>query len=382
MNERVLVVGILDSVQLAKWLTQFKDQGIIFYLIPSSPHRRIHAVIQDMISGEHESKYWLSSVSRFGLAFWLVDKVLGKAISALLIAKAVRTFRPSFIHLLETQNAGYSYLRAISMLKGLLKVPTLLTLYGSDLFWFSKFRVHQKRLKALLPRISVLSAECERDQLLATQLGFKGRFAPLMPAFGSVQFQELEPGLKRNLIIVKGYQNKWGQAAVALEAIRRLKEQLASFEVVVYSCDKATLRIVSKLNKTENMQIKAYPKHALSNFEVIKLMSRAICFIGLSKSDGLPASTIEAIGSGATPIQSNTSCAGAWIENGSTGYIVDYWDVDSVAKHLEEICSAPLPRIRQVSAQALAVQQAFTSRQIFAKAKETYALVPKAANQL
>lgn len=379
MNERVLVVGMLDSVHLAKWLTQFKDEDIIFYLIPSSPHRRIHAGIQELVLGKQESKYWLSPVSRFGLGFWLIDKFLGKTISALLIANAVRTFRPNFIHLIETQNAGYSYLRAISMLQGMVNIPTLLTLYGSDLFWFSKFRFHRKQLKALLPKISVLSAECERDQLLASQLGFKGKFAPLMPAFGSVQFQRLEAGLKRNLIVVKGYQNKWGQAAVALEAVRRLKEQLAAFEVVVYSCDKATLRIVSKLNKRENMQIRAYPKHALSNSEVIKLMSNAICFIGLSKSDGLPASTIEAIGSGAIPIQSNTSCAGAWIENGTSGYIVDYWDVNSVVKHLEEICSAPSTVVSRASVQALTVQQAFNASQIFAKAKETYALVPKVA---
>jgi glycosyltransferase involved in cell wall biosynthesis len=382
MNERILVVGMLDSVHLSKWLTQFKDQGIVFYLIPSSPHRRIHPGIHELVSGEHESKFLLSWVSRFGLVFWLLDKFLGKTLSGLLIANAVGSFRPNFIHLLETQNAGYSYLRAVSMFKDLVSVPTLLTLYGSDLFWFREFKAHQRRLKALLPRISVLSAECERDQLLATQLGFNGRFAPLMPAFGSVQFQALEVGSKRNLIVVKGYQNKWGQAAVALEALKRIKEHLVGFEIVVYSCDAVTLRIVSKLNKYEQMHIKAFPKHALSNFEVIQLMSRAACFIGLSTSDGLPASTIEAIGSGAIPIQSNTSCAGAWIESGSTGFIVDYWDVDAVAKHLEEICRSPSMSIRRASSQASTVQEAFTARHIFAKARETYGMLPKAATSL
>ena len=53
--------------------------------------------------------------------------------------------------------------------------------------------------------------------------------------------------------------------------------------------------------------------------------------IGLSISDGLPSSFLEAIVMSAFPIQSNTSCANEWILDGKSGFIVPPEDPEVIA---------------------------------------------------
>jgi len=373
--QKILVVGMVDSVHLAKWLRQFESSSFEFQVISSSPHRRIHPILVGLLSGNQPSKYKISWFSRhLGLFAWVIDRFIGKLILALQIVAANRSFKPDVVHILETQNAGYGYLRAHAISARLRGVSSLLTLYGSDLFWFSKFASHRRRLESLLPKISVLSAECERDHMVAVDLGFRGKFAPIMPAFGPLQIESKTYKGTRRLIIVKGYQNKWGRAAIALEALKRVKAKLSGFEIVVYSCDSVTLRLITRLNRREGMAIKAFPKHSLSNMQVIDLMSRALCFIGLSTSDGLPASTIEAIGSGAIPIQSNTSCAGDWIDSGSSGFLVNYSDVETVVSNLEMIIDNAEAFSEKAALQAARVREDFAIDRIKALADKTYSL--------
>jgi glycosyltransferase involved in cell wall biosynthesis len=49
-------------------------------------------------------------------------------------------------------------------------------------------------------------------------------------------------------------------------------------------------------------------------------MSRV--YLGASKSDGISTSFLEALATGAYPIQTSTSCAGEWVENGAKASIV------------------------------------------------------------
>jgi hypothetical protein len=49
-RKRILIVGMADSVHLARWLSQFVDQHIDFTLFPSSPHRHIHPKIKEIIA--------------------------------------------------------------------------------------------------------------------------------------------------------------------------------------------------------------------------------------------------------------------------------------------------------------------------------------------
>jgi glycosyltransferase involved in cell wall biosynthesis len=71
-----------------------------------------------------------------------------------------------------------------------------------------------------------------------------------------------------------------------------------------------------------------------SHENMLRLFGQARVYIGLSISDGISTSLLEALTMGAFPIQSNTACADEWLQNGRTGFIVPPEDPQRVAAAL------------------------------------------------
>lgn len=335
---RVLVVGMPDSVHLARWLSQFESQDIEFIVFPSSPMRKVHSILSKLIESGHVT---FPRIFRFlALPMWLVDQFTSNWFRGALLAILARVQKPNIVHIFEFQNGGYLFLRARYLSRVLKQSKVILTPYGSDIFWFRQFPRHRRRIYKLLNVADALSCECERDQQLAKDFAFRGIMLPTIPAFGQTEFQKPTTAFEvRNKIMVKGYQNKWGRAINALSALRKLEPVLEGLEIHVFSCNGATLRYLRKWARKSRVLIKAYPKNALSHAEVQKLFAESLIYIGLSRSDGISASMIEAMANGAVPIQSNTSCGEEWIEDGKSGYLVGYDDIDKVSELVEYVIS-------------------------------------------
>jgi glycosyltransferase involved in cell wall biosynthesis len=60
----------------------------------------------------------------------------------------------------------------------------------------------------------------------------------------------------------------------------------------------------------------------LTHEEMLKLHGKSRISIGLSITDAISTSLLEAMAMGSFPIQSNTSCADEWIKDGVTGLLV------------------------------------------------------------
>ena len=56
---------------------------------------------------------------------------------------------------------------------------------------------------------------------------------------------------------------------------------------------------------------------------MLNLFGKARAYVGVSLSDGISTSLLEAMAMGAFPIQTNTSCADEWIVDGITGELID-----------------------------------------------------------
>jgi glycosyltransferase involved in cell wall biosynthesis len=69
---------------------------------------------------------------------------------------------------------------------------------------------------------------------------------------------------------------------------------------------------------------------------MLRWYGRARVYIGLSISDAISTSMLEAVVMGAFPIQSNTSCANEWISHGSGGFIVPAEDPEIISKAIRE----------------------------------------------
>jgi glycosyltransferase involved in cell wall biosynthesis len=335
---KVLVIGMADSIHLAKWLLQFSDSDISFRVISSSPHRLVHPKLNELLQNPNFSMNWVSRC--FSFLLWLGDRILSDRLRGALIASEIASFKPDIVHVLEFQNGGYAFLRARELAKATPGYKVLLTPYGSDISWYQNYPNHLRKLQKLLSMADGLSSECRRDELLAAKHGFSGIFLPRIPAFGSIHLVPPNPNrAHRNCIAVKGYQNKWGQALVALEALASIAPQLKDLTIEIYSAEGKAISAAKTLHKKTGLEVKIHRKHAMTNEEVLDLFSRSQVYLGLSKSDGISASMIEAMSRGAIPIQSDTSCCGEWLDDGIGGHLVKFDEVDVIASKVSKVIS-------------------------------------------
>lgn len=344
----VLIVGMADSIHLARWIMQYEKSNFRIRLVSSSPHRRVHPDIALMIAGTHPSGIrvsmpWISKT--LSLPMWLLDRFAADFFRGALIRHEIRSWKPELVHALELQNAGYATARALEGIAPASRPKLLITNYGSEIVWFRQFPKHLAKLKNLMLLANAFSAECNRDVLLAKEIGFTGTVLSTIPVSGGIDFSN-KSGLfdstnmaPRRTIAIKGYQNVWGQALNALAAIESIAEELEGFTIELFSCNRKTLVAAKKLARRTNLNVLAHKKHSLQHADVLAIMRRSVAYVGLSKSDGISTSMIEAMSQGAVPIQSNSSCGSEWLQDGRDGFLVNYADVDAVAAAISKIVS-------------------------------------------
>lgn len=332
----VVAVGMFDSIHFARWLSQFADQGITFHLFPSSPHRKIHAELRRLVASNSSSSYYLPRFETlFAPLLWLVDKLLINSLRGFLLRVRLARLKPDFIHALELQNAGYIVLAALKFhqLDG---SKVIVTNYGSDIFWFQRFPRHERRIRALLSLSHRYSAECKRDYELAEKYGFTGEFMALRPNAGGFKEAYLEEplrtGSQRTLVMVKGYHGWAGRAKMAIRALATIAEEIKGLEVVVYSANLVSILEARKLRKMAGITVRWHRKGTLSHDEVMGLFSRAKIYVGLSLTDGISTSMLEAMAMGAIPVQTSSSCCDEWFDR--TGVRVPDLDVETIVNSI------------------------------------------------
>ena len=337
--KKILIVAMADSVHTARWIRQFDSDEIEFVLFPSTPHRRIHGLV-----GEHKQVKRISSlcISRFmtigALPLGVLDLLFKNFFRSKLLAREIKTFQPDIIHIMETQHSGYLANKALKISQTNSKI--ILSIWGSDLFWFQKFKRHRSKISSVLKMVDLLVMECNRDRETALGLGFGGTFSVNMPATGGLNTGLLreraleQPTVTRKLIAVKGYSGFVGLGTDALKVIELVESEINEFSVMVYSAGLRTLWQSRGLRKSMGERIQVVRKHKLSNLEIEEMFLKSRVSLGLSLSDGLPATVKEAMCTGAIPIQTSTSCAGEWFADGIGGHLVSEADIQSVADAL------------------------------------------------
>ena len=278
-RSKIVFVCMFDSVHSARWLSQFENQKIDFLLFPSSPHRRVHPELERFLSGSEVATFRLVPLARyFALPLWVLDKFANNFFRGSLLKAAIRGFQPSLVHSLELQNAGYLALRALSSgkPKGL---KLLVTNWGSDIFWFQRFPKHKAKLQKLLQLADVYSAECERDVVLARNLGFTGHTMPVIPNSGGFSepdfaIPRLVPS-ERKTIALKGYQGWVGRAKVSLEAVREMSEELQGYKIIVYSANRSVLKLAKQIPQQTSLEIKEFGKAPMSHKQVLEMFAKS-----------------------------------------------------------------------------------------------------------
>jgi len=319
-RKRIVLVAMVDSIHVARWVSQFPADEYFFHIFPSTPNRRIHPLIQKQKT-DHGNVEIYPFGGRLSVPLWGIDLLLGNRVRSWFLQRLIRRVNPDFVHALEFQHGAYLADQALR--SGNLKHKFIATNYGSDIYWFQQFPKHLAKIKSVLDRADRYSAECERDVQLALGYGFKGRVLPVIPNAGGIpeKYAQMEvlPPSERNLILIKGYDGWVGRATLAVAALPLIKDQLEGFEIIFYSCNTKTIRAIKKMSRDSGIKVTAYPKKALSHDQMMHLFARALIYVGVSLSDGISTSMLEALAMGAYPVQSNTACTTEWFKHGLSG---------------------------------------------------------------
>lgn len=357
-----------ESIHTARWMAQIADEHWEIHLFSSQdcvqPHPELKntTIYQTLFPRKSKDNHKNRKIRAnfFGVFQFvlnrslnyvspnlyqkLIDKRIIKDLKELRLKQLdylIRKLKPDIIHSMEFQSAGYAVAEAKKRFQG--KFPTwIATNWGSDIYFYGRLPDHLPKIKEILSSCDYYSCECQRDVCLAKNIGLKGKVLSVFPNTGGFNLQEVEKWRvkgrtsKRRIILLKGYQGIFGRALVGLRALERCAEVLKGYKIVIFSIGKGTeVDFAAQLftNKT-GIETKIVPLTAHKN--ILKLQGQARIYIGLSISDAISTSLIEAIVMGSFPIQSNTACADEWIEDGKTGVLVPPEDPEVIEKAIRK----------------------------------------------
>ena len=347
---RILFVAFPYSIHAARWISQVADQGWDLYLFPSdfaSPHTSLRNLTLFGADPLRPANLDKSVRYRRWTSYYFYRDVVEKRLmhhstmlKEIALARVIRSIKPDLIHALEFQHSAYLTIGA----KKLLSIPFpkwIATNWGSDIYLFGRLLDHRPKIREVLENCNFYSAECQRDVELARQMGFDGRVLPVLPNGGGYDLQKCSDLRQsgstsaRRVIVLKGYNGWAGRAIVGLGALKLCVDQLSGYEIVIYSAEE-DVRIAAELFEQDTGIKVTILSRTSHEEEILKLHGRARISIGLSISDAISTSLLEAMIMGSFPIQSGTACANEWVIDGKSGFIVLPDDKDIIAKAIRK----------------------------------------------
>ena len=325
-KKHILLIAMLDSVHTARWLEQFAGEDLEFTIFPSKKYRHLHPKLQKLIVNSNREKFRLyrdTPLSTSGYEDYIRFNTIFSNVNSRQSAlnKIISQMSFDYIHALEMQGAGYLLID--------IKVPksckTIISNWGSDIYYFKQFETHLVNIKTLLTKVDAYSAECLRDYDLAKELGFTGILLPCIPNAGghNVPSNGKSPS-ERTQIIVKGYGGEFGRASEVISIASQVLRKYPWVNFFFYSVTKDNYQSIKDLKIEFGSRISIQRiEDKLSHFQMQLEFQKSRIYIGCSISDGISTSFLEAMTNGAFPIQTNTACANEWIAKGAMASLVN-----------------------------------------------------------
>lgn len=327
------------SQHFFNWTLQLKDQGHEIYWIDvydsNTYVKKIDFVHQTIgwknkikYPGRYKVKQYFPQLNRF------INKVNQKDFLPLFKEK-LEEINPDVVHSFVMYSACVPILE---VMKEHPHIKWVFSAWGNDIYYYKDQPKELHEMKQVFPHLDYMFADCTRDYLIAKGIGFRGEYLGTFPTGGGYDFDHYDPFIQnyssRKIILVKGYQHKFGRCNIVLNTLLELKDKLQNFEIVVFAAHQAVFDHVDQaaFRNFKNLTVKGN----IGREEVLQLMGKSAIYIGNSISDGTPNTLLEAIIMGAFPIQSDPGGATSEIiENGKNGLIIeDAEDVEGIKNQI------------------------------------------------
>lgn len=313
---KILIVS-MRSIHTMRWVSQLKDSGheIVYFDILNGGYIKQWPWVKQYTNwrykfGDFKGRYLLKKYTP--KLHKLIENNVEEKFQSILEQEA-----PDVVHSFVMYSCCVPILKTMQQNE---KIKWIYSAWGNDLYYYQNIEKYKIGILNTLPRINYLFADCKRDIQLAKKLGFKGTALGDFPGGGGYKLLHYNAFLKplndRKIILIKGYEQRFGKCSVVLKAISVIIENLTSYSIVVFGADKE-LRDYLNENKIDDcIEVIGQLPHE----GILELMGKSLIYIGNSISDGMPNTLLEALIMGAFPIQSNPGNATAEIithqENG------------------------------------------------------------------
>lgn len=347
---RILFVARPYSVHAVRWIMQLQYSGWDVHVFPATAHPS-----RDELRGVVLHDGWRCALERvihvdvrWPVHRRGVERIrrMSQGVARLFpsreqrLARVIRKIKPDIVHSLEMQHAGYLTLASKERIGGTFP-PWIVQNWGSDIYLFQHLCGHREHIRRVLTACDFYDCECERDIELARLHGFQGTVLPVIPNGGgydlalAAKMRSSEPPSRRRIILIKGYQGWAGRAHVAIAALYKVVDILQGYTVKIYSALTEDVHIAGQAFASRTgIPVEFVPP--VSHSEMLRLHGQARVSVGLSISDSISTSLLEAMIMGSFPIQSDTSVADEWIANGQSGIVVPSEDPCAVADALRK----------------------------------------------
>ena len=332
-KKKILIVGMSESPHLHTWIDGIADSGITsdVWLFPTDfPVRKyINPDVK-----VREFPYFIFGIFT-NLTFRFLDILTNRLWRSYFLYREIKRIKPTHLHFHETQHGAYLYNSISRHPKNRFTGKLILSTWGSDLIVYGKSKSHLTSVRQTMSWVELLTAERDVDLEVAIDNGFRGKFlAPIYITVGSKKHDlDLKQTSERNLVLFKGYQDNHGRALNALKSVELLSSQmdLSQFKFKIFSASDS-VKLQTEL-LAENVNIEVLPR--IPKSELMDYFKEARVYLGLSISDGLSTSMVEAMIYGAFPIQSQNSSAPEFLMSGVTGGVVDPWNIEEIKNMLK-----------------------------------------------
>jgi len=352
---KILFVVMVQSVHVARWISQLDGTGWDVHLFPSMWPARVHAELSgvtlhgvgllepvDLPDGVRVAGLYPFRRGGFRAEELRRRWFAGPQQRPRQLAAVIRRIRPDIVHTIEMQHGGYLTDESRRYVRG--RFPKwIYSCWGNDIYYFGRLEEHKPRIRSVLSHCDYFTADCYRDSRLAREWGFQGRDHGYFPGPGGFHLERMRdlraggPVAARRAIAIKGYDHWGGRALNALKAVHRCADVLGDYELVVYSAPPHVRSVVRHIAAVIGLNISVMP--SCSHDDMVRLMGRSRISIGNSISDGTPNSMLEAMAMGAFPVQSDTVSTAEWIEDGKNGLLVDPEDPGTIESALRQALS-------------------------------------------